>query len=102
MPPLTDKRFLELLPAREATPIEWYFIHWSIIADAELIGVWDVDFGLQGFNPIDLNPHSSEYSDLREFLRRRGNPVFASTDDVYDHARKVGWPNADKWYSLYR
>jgi hypothetical protein len=96
---MTDERFLALLAHGEGTLIEKYFLYRDLVAGAEIVGCWDADFGVWGFTPVDLNPHGPEYSELREFLRRRGCSVFASTDEVYEHARRVGWPNADGWES---
>jgi hypothetical protein len=62
------------------------------MADADVIWCWDAGIGPWCFVPVDLDPHSSEYSAMREHLRTRGNPVFASLEEVSDYARKAGWP----------
>jgi hypothetical protein len=93
---VTDDEFLGLLP-HGGTPIDLYYVYLDKFADTEIIGCWDANFGPWSFTPIDLNPRGVEYTAMREHLRRRGNPVFASHDDIYDHARKVDWPGAGKW-----
>ena len=56
MSPLTDQEFLELLPHRDGTLMEWYFVYHEVVADAEIIGCWDVDTGVWASTPTISTP----------------------------------------------